>query len=76
MAIANSYDITELFLQRTILLDILYKVTGLNKNLVTSFRVSHLLELRSKYGEMSELENLLKKYKMLKPDLLIIVSKI
>ena len=67
----------ELFLQslhkknlRAVLLDILYKITGQNKNEVTTFRVKHLLQLRLKHGEIAELENLLKRYKMLNPSLI------
>ena len=60
--------------QRTVLLDILYKVTGSKKNLVTTFRAKYLLQLRSKYGELAELENLVKKYKMLMPHLVVQVS--
>jgi hypothetical protein len=64
-----------LVLQRSIVFDILYKVTGLNKSLVTAFRIRQLTYLHSKYGEMPELENLMKKYKMLKPHLVKTVSK-
>ena len=64
-----------LLFQKTILLDILYKITGLNKSLVTTFRINYLLKLRSKCGEIPELDNLLKKYKMLMPHLITVVSK-
>ena len=43
---------------------------------MTSFRIKRLLDLRSKCGEYPELENLLKKYKMLMPHLITMVSKI
>ena len=57
-----------------VLLDILYKLTGGNKRLVTEFRVKYLLQLRSKLGDIVELDNLLKKYKFMAPKLVTLVS--
>ena len=59
-----------------VLLDILYKLTGGNKKLVTEFRVKYLLQLRSKLGDMVELDNLLKKYKFMAPELVTLVSTV
>ena len=59
-----------------VLLDILYKLTGGNKKLVTAFRVKYLLQLRSKLGDIVELDNLLKKYKFIAPKLVTLVSTV
>lgn len=57
---------------RPFLYDLLYKLTGNDKRLVTSWRVRLLLHHRAKFGINPTLEHLLHKCQQLRPDLVTI----